>query len=154
MRLAQFVSLLHSGKTVRDYPATGVGIDAQWSGGRWSASGEWQRFRFESPNFTVPPGVSAAYLEVKAIVTPRLYLAGRLGRQSYGAIADVSGRSASAFSPSQQSYEFAAGYRLNRSQLLKVGYEWLRTDGSHGTHDNVLGIQFVTTIGSLSKAFR
>lgn len=148
------VSLLPAGKTVRDFPATGVGIDAQWSGGRWSLSGEWQRFRFESPNFTEPPTVSAAYLEIKAIVTPRLYLAGRFGRETYGAVEDVSGSHAAAFSPAQHSYEFGAGYRLNRSQLVKASYEWLQTDGSHGMHNNVLGIQVVTTIRSLSKAFR
>jgi hypothetical protein len=50
-------------------------------------------------------------------------------------------------------YEFALGYHLSRLQRLKIGYEWLRTQGVSGTRDNVFGIQLVTTVHSLSKTW-
>ena len=53
-----------------------------------------------------------------------------------------------------QAYEFAVGFRPNRWQLLKVGYEWLRGEEISGTRDNVFGIQLVTSIQALSKAIR
>jgi len=46
------------------------------------------------------------------------------------------------------------GFRPDRFQLLKVGYEWMDVDGQPGSHDNVFGIQFVTSITSLSKALK
>jgi hypothetical protein len=66
----------------------------------------------------------------------------------------MAGRSADSFAPSLQSHEFAFGYRFNRSQLLKVGYEWLKTEGLRGAANNVLGVQFVTSIHGISKAWR
>jgi hypothetical protein len=46
------------------------------------------------------------------------------------------------------------GFRVNRLQLLKAGYEWLHTDGVSGSQNNVFGLQFVTSIHSLSRAIR
>jgi len=45
------------------------------------------------------------------------------------------------------------GFRLNRFQTLKTGYEVFRTSGVPGSRDNVFGIQFVTAVHALSKAF-
>ena len=58
------------------------------------------------------------------------------------------------FQPNVAAYEFALGYRPNRVQLVKLGYEWQRTDGVTGTRNNVLGIQLVTSFSALSKAIR
>jgi hypothetical protein len=146
--------LLPAGKGLRDYPAAAFAIDGQGSKGRWTVLGEWQRFRFTSPRFVEHPGVSSGYIEVKAIVTPRLYLAGRATYLRHSRISDVAGRSAASFAPSLQSHEFAFGYRINRSQLLKTGYQWLKTQGLRGAANNVLGIQFVTSIDGISKAWR
>jgi hypothetical protein len=146
--------LLPAGRSRRDYPASAIAIDGQGSRGRWTVLGEWQRFRFASPRFTEHPGVSSGYLEVKAIVTPRLYVAGRSTVLHHSRVADMAGRSADSFAPSLQSHEFAFGYRFNRSQLLKVGYEWLKTEGLRGAANNVFGVQFVTSIHGISKAWR
>jgi hypothetical protein len=146
--------LLPQGKTVLDFPATGAGLDAQWARGRWSTGGEWQWFRFDYPNFTVSPTVSFGYAEVKAALNPRTYLALRTGYQRNGRVQDVTGASASNFAPDRQSYEFAVGFRPNRWQLVKLGYEWLKTAQVSGTGENVLGIQLVTSIQSLSEALR
>ena len=66
---------------------------------------------------------------------------------------DDSGGEAEHFLPNRQSYEFAVGYRVNRLQTLKVGYEVFRTTDVPGSQDNVFGVQFVTSVHALSKAF-
>ena len=48
----------------------------------------------------------------------------------------------------------AIGYRPNRWQLVKIGYEWLKTAEVSGTRDNIVGIQLVTSIHSLLGALR
>ena len=145
---------LPSGNTVRDYQSSAIGADIEWSRGRWSASGEWYRARFPYPRLIVPPTVQAAYGEVKVILTPRLFGAVRGSWQFHNRVEDAKGRSLLAFQPDTQSYEVALGYRPNRWQILKVGYEWLRTAGETGSHNSVLGIQLVTSLDSISKTFR
>ena len=77
-----------------------------------------------------------------------------MGYQAHNRVEDLSLRSAETFLPNRQSYEFATGYRLNRRQLLKVGYEWLKLEGNSETGDNVFGVQLVTSIDSLSKVLK
>jgi hypothetical protein len=147
-------TLLPMGTSVRDFPASGIGADVQWAQGRWSATGEWQRFQFDSPNFTVSPSVSSTYAEVKRILTPRLYVAGRAGWLRPGGARDVTGAATDQFSSNMASYELGAGCWLNRHQLLKTSYEWLRIEHLTGTRTNVLGFQLVTTFHALDRAFR
>jgi hypothetical protein len=49
-------------------------------------------------------------------------------------------------------YEAAVGYRVNRFQLLKFGYELERTRGSEASLYHTAAIQFVTTWDALSIA--
>jgi len=142
--------LLPIGETAGNYPATGVGVDMQWAKGRWSADAEWQRFQFNYPRFLTSPSASFGHVELKAILAPRLYAATRLGYQQYGAAEDDRIKSDPVLS-GRRSYEFAVGYRPNRWQLLKVGYQRLRLEGGQA-YDNVLAIQLVTSIESLSKS--
>ena len=145
---------LPAGTTLRDFPASGIGLDVQWARGHWSATGEWQRFQFDSPNFTVAPSVSYGYVEAKRILTPRFYVAGRAGWLRAGRATDTSGVSTNEFADPISSYELAGGCWINRHQLLKASYEWLRTEYAPGTRDNVLGVQFVTTFHALDRVFR
>jgi len=145
---------LPPGRSIRDFPATGAGLDAQWARGRWSTTGEWQWFRFDYPNFLRSPATSFGYAEVKAVVNPRTYLAVRAGYQRNSRVEDNWAWSDESFAPNVQAYEFAVGFRPNRWQLVKVGYEWLRGEDISGTRDNVFGIQLVTSIRVLSKAIR
>ena len=145
---------LPAGHSVRDFPATGAGLDAQWARGRWSTTGEWQWFHFDYPNFLHPPTSTFGYAEVKAVLNPRTYLAVRAGYQRNSRVEDAYQWSTESFAPNVQSYEFAVGFRPNRWQLLKIGYEWLRGEEITGTRDNVLGVQLVTSIQTLSKAIR
>jgi hypothetical protein len=82
---------LPAGTTVRDFPATGMGIDTQWARGRWSLFGEWQHIRFDLPVFVVTPTIDSGYGEAKSILTPRLYVAGRAGWFRPGRVTDTSG---------------------------------------------------------------
>ena len=118
-------TLLPAGTTVSDFPASAVGADVQWARGHWSVSGEWQKFWYDLPNFVRSPSVTTGYGEVKRVLTPRFYLAGRVGWLENGRVLDNQGVAADQFAPKIGSYEFAGGYWLNRHQLLKVGYEWL-----------------------------
>jgi len=137
-------AFLPAGNTVRDFPATGMGLDGQWARGRWSVYGEWQHIRFDMPNFVVPPSIDAGYAEAKSVLTPRVYVAGRVGRLQTGRVADSAGVSASQFAPLLKSYELASGFWLNRRVLLKASYSWLQIDGQPGGRYNVYGFALVT----------
>ena len=146
--------VLGAGTSVRMFPASGLGLEAQWARGHWSASGEWQRFQYDLPGFTQAPSVISTYAEAKRTLTPRLYLAGRAGWLKPGGAADTTGASTNQFSPSIASYELAGGWWLNRHQLLKASYEWLRIQYLPRTQTNVLGVEFVTTFHAVDQAFR
>lgn len=144
---------LRPSENASDWPATGLGWEVQWSRGHWSINGEWQRFYFPYPRFLVNPTLRFGTAEVKRTIHPRLYLATRAGYSTYSSIQTVNMPSPVVFRRNRQSYELVAGFRVNRSQLLKIGYEWLHTEGVPGARDNVFGVQFVTTLQPLSKVF-
>jgi hypothetical protein len=144
---------LPAGSNVRDFPASALGVDVQWARGHWSTSGEWQRFQYDLPGFTQAPSVTSTYGEVKRILTPRLYLAARIGWLKPGGAADITGASTNQFSPWMKSYELGGGLWLNRHQLLKASYEWLAVEYVSGTQNNVLGVQFVTTFHAVDQTF-
>jgi hypothetical protein len=139
--------------SVTDFPLSGLGVDVQWARGPWSANGEWQRFVFRYPQFRTAPASSFGYVELKRIMSPRWYSALRANYQANNHPEDSIGRDATTFLPNRQAYELAVGFRPDRFQLLKVGYEWMNVDGPQ-THDNVFGVQFVTSINALSKALK
>jgi len=92
-------------------------------------------------------------VEAKRILTPRFYVAGRAGWFQPGGARDASGLSTDKFSASIASYELGGGCWLNRYQLIKASYEWLRIENLPGTKTNVLGVQFVTTFHALDQVF-
>jgi len=145
--------LLPAGTTVRDFPATGTGLDGQWASGRWSVFGEWQHIRFDMPAFVVPPSISSGYGEVKRALTPRLYVAGRAGWLATGRVTDTAGITATQFAPLLKSYEVASGFWLNRRQLLKLSYSWLQSGDQSGGRNNVYGFELVTRFAAPSVAF-
>jgi hypothetical protein len=152
---------LPAGTTIRNFPASGLGMDAQWSRGAWSLQGEWQHFHFDLPGFVVSPSLNAEYAQVKRIVSPRLFLAARAAAQHFGRIADNSGVSASHFTGPRQVYELTAGYHLNRQQLLKVGAGWTNRNAWSATgwfwpraESYMFELQLVTSVTAVSKAFR
>jgi hypothetical protein len=83
---------------------------------------------------------NAAYGEIRRVLSPRWYVAARLGY----------------LSPSEgtgyQTYETAIGYRPNTHQLVKVGYEIEQGPAIRGTLYNTFAVQLVTTFRALSLA--
>lgn len=137
-----------------DWPFTALGFDAQWERGRWSLTGEWQRFDYVYPRFIQWPVLNYAYLETKVVINPHLYLATRANYNAFSLFQRFGMPNPAILRPNRQALDFTVGYRLNRNQLLKVGYEWLHNDGVLNSRNNVLGVQYVTSIDSLYKAFR
>jgi hypothetical protein len=131
-----------------------MGVDGQWARGRLSATGEWQHFRFDAPNFVVPPQFSSGYAELKARLTPRLYAAGRVGYLSTGMVLDTQGVSASSFASTLRATELGVGCWLQPHLLLKVSYEWMQSAGQTGSRYNVLGMQLVASFRPIQWAWR
>jgi hypothetical protein len=123
----------------RDLPATAYGLDLQWGRGPWNAYGELQRFVYPyhvMPTFTQHAG----YGEVRRVLNPRWYVAARVSylRRSVGAGSNI--------------YETAVGFRPNRYQLIKLGYQRLDTAQTRGILADALAIQFVTSFRAISIA--
>jgi|GEM_PF-633443 len=153
--------LLPPGKTLRDFPASGIGTDVQWARGRWSTEGEWQQFRFDLPGFVTSPSERTAYAEVKSILSPRAFLAVRATTLNFGRVQDASGLAVNTFASPEQVYEFGFGYRPDRRQLIKVEYEWAKLGAWSansrfwpGRRGSGLEIQLVTAFTPFSRAFR
>lgn len=158
---SNLIPLLPRNTTLSSFPATGMGIDANWSRGDWSARGEWLHFRFGVPRFVESPSQSAAYLEVKRIVSPRIYAAGRVNFENFGPIEDQAGLTGTHSARPEQLYELAIGFRLNRQQLLKVGAGWQHGDAWSSTgaywpkaDGHTFELQLVTSFTAVSKAFQ
>jgi hypothetical protein len=132
-------------------PATGLGADAEWAHGRWKMKAEWQRLAFPSPAAfqTAVPTASFAWVETRFIITPRLYAAARVGYQRLSGFGD-----ASIYAPNLARYEAAVGFRPNRFQLVKVGYEWYQLGSTGADVDNVFGVQLVTALPAFTRALR
>jgi len=114
-------------------PATAGSMEINWAHRHTSAQGELQRFVMPydaAPTFRE----TAGYGELKQVLSPRWYIAERDGFS----IANEGGDALV--------FETAAGYRPNRFQLIKVGYEFKHYSAGTAPNDNVLAIQLVSTI--------
>lgn len=147
-------SFLPAGKSTADYPATGVGVDARWGMGRFSANGEWTWYQFQYPGFVTSPAASSGYVELKATISPRFFAAVRASNLKHNRPEDATTRATHAWHPTLEMYEFGVGFHINHFQTLKTGYVWQRREGWPGTAENVFGVKFVTSIDALSKVIR
>jgi hypothetical protein len=117
--------------------ATAAGVDAQWARGHWTSHAEWQWFRFPyraMPTFTQQGG----YAEARRVLHPRWFAAARAGYLRSGPTRQA------------QSYEVSAGFRPNRHQLLKVGYQLRRCTAPSAANAGVFAVQLVTTLPTVS----
>jgi hypothetical protein len=114
-------------------PANALGLDAAWAHHHWTVQGELQKFVMP---YTVIPTYreQAGYTELKRVLSPRWYIAGRVGYTSANASGKV------------QSYEGAVGFRPNRFQLIKMDYEFQHYSVGPYFNENTLAIQYVTTL--------
>lgn len=120
-------------------PARAGGVDAAWAREHFNLRGEWQAFVF--PYTKLPKyRENAGYGEMKWVAGPRWYLAARAGYSS----ANLSGN--------VEAYEGAAGFRLNRFQLFKLGYELQHQDSGAQSFEHSVVFQFVTSLHLASFA--
>jgi hypothetical protein len=127
------------GASPRNLPATAYGLEVQWGRGPWNAYAELQEFQFAYnviPTFTENTG----YVELRRVLRPRWYVATRLSYLR------------SNLAPALQVCEIAVGYRPNRLQLVKIGYEIQQGQYIRGTLANTFGIQLVTVFRPVSIA--
>ncbi len=113
-------------------PATAGGLDVNCAHGHTSLQGELQQFVMAyhvNPTFRETVG----YAELKQVLSPRWYIAERDGFS----MANEGGNTLA--------LETAAGFRPNRFQLIKVGYEFKHYSAGGTPNDNVLALQLVTT---------
>lgn len=153
--------LIPGGDALASFTASGFGLDVQWFGGPWSIEGEWQRFQFGVPGFIQSPSTQGAYVQVKRIISPRVFVAIRSNLQRPGGAIDAFGTATSQTNAHQEIEEFVLGYRINRLQLLKVGFtfsernEWSWRNGYLPNEQQFgLEVQLVTSFSALSKGFR
>jgi hypothetical protein len=121
-------------------PAHSLGADAEFAHGHWNIQGEFQRFVM--PYSVIPTfRQDAAYSEVRRVLSPRWFVAVRTGYSS------------ASFGGNNERYEFSAGFRPNRFELLKADYELDHHSSVTPATDNTFFLQFVTTL-TMSRAVR
>ena len=114
-------------------PAHAVGLDVNWAHGHTSLQGEMQRFVM--PYSAIPTfRESVGYGEFKRTISPRWYLAARGGYSTAKASGD------------KETLEAAAGFRPNRFQLIKAGYEYEHYSTGADRNDSAFAVQLVTTL--------
>lgn len=113
-------------------PAHAIGVDGNWAHAHTSAYIEVARFVM--PYTAIPKfRESAGYLELRQVLSPRWFIAGRYSITSNSA----TGRT--------NVFEGAAGFRPDRFQLLKFGYEEEHFSSGSERNRNTLAVQFITT---------
>ncbi len=119
--------------------AAGLGVDASWGIGHWNFQGEEQRF--QAPYQTIPPYTrEVGYAEARRSLGPRWYAAGRAGYQRGNIFI------------SRNVYESAIGFRPSANQLVKLGYEMQQGPTIRGAQHNVLTLQIVITLPTITLA--
>lgn len=114
-------------------PARAFGLDIAWGRGHNTIQGEAQRFVLP---YTVLPTFRewASYGEVKRVLSPRWYIAARAGLTSSKAAGN------------EHTIEGVAGFRPNRFQLIKAGYELEHYSTGSDRNDNTFAVQIVTSL--------
>jgi hypothetical protein len=128
----QFLYFYPGEQSPSKLPARAVGVDANWAHHHTTAFVEAQRFLMP---YTVIPSFreSVGYAELRQVLSPRWFIAGRYGLASSSATRRTN------------SIEASFGYRPDRFQLLKVAYEFEHYSVGSERESNILGIQFITT---------
>jgi hypothetical protein len=126
------------GRTPGQLPASAWGVEGEWARGHWNAAGEWQHFK-QARNGMADYRQNAAYLEIRRVLHPRLYLAVRGGYLHCE------------IHTGEERYEAAAGFRPNAQQLIKAGFMIERT--TSGELHRAVELQLITTLRPLSRAW-
>ena len=124
----------------KDLPASGYAVEGEFARGHWNFQGELHRFQKAYQLISTVNQVFG-YFEAKYAFHPRWYAAARINHTH------------SSVSPDVDLYEFAVGYRPNRHQLLKVGYQLVNGSRRDGRLADVFAVQLVTNLRPLSVAW-
>jgi hypothetical protein len=114
-------------------PAHAFGLDANWAYGHTTVYAEAQRFVMKY-KLIKTFRESAGYVEARQVLSARWFVASRFGIESNSAAGQT------------HVLETSAGFRANRFQLLKIGYEFEHYGSSSESSTHTLGIQFITTL--------
>lgn len=114
-------------------PAHGLGVDGNWAHGHTTAYVELQKFVMP---YTLIPDFreSAAYGELRQVISPRWSLAARYGYSSTNATGKL------------HSVEAGVAFRPNRLQLIKATYEDEHYVPGGAGPNHTLGVQIVTQL--------
>lgn len=114
-------------------PASALGAELEWARGYWKVESEWQ---WSLQPWTMIPTTRehAAYVEARRTLSPRWYAAVRGGFEHVnpGDLTHI--------------YEAAAGFRPNRLQLIKAGYEIRHTMGPLPQTDHIVTLQVISSL--------
>lgn len=118
---------------------SGFRIDADWAHGHTKAYIELQKFVMTYkaiPDFRESTG----YGEVKQVLSPRWFVAGRYSYKS-DSVRGVA-----------NTFESSIGFRLCRMQLIKAGYEEVNHRSTNEPDEHRFAVQFIATLlKSLSR---
>ena len=123
----------------RDLPGTAYGVDVQWGRGSWNVYAELQRFQMIY-KATPTRNTHNGYVETRRVLHPRWYAAARV---AYLRSNKYAGR---------ETIESAIGFRPNRYQLVKAGYQIQRGAKIRGSLENTFAVQLVTSFHPVSIA--
>jgi hypothetical protein len=119
-----------------------------------------QRFVFSLPAWPVSPSELAGYLEMKRILSPRVYAAFRTASQQPGRATDSFKYSSTQIAARQETEELVVGYRLNHLQLLKAGLTYSHRNAASASDEywqaeNGFGaeVQLVLSLDTISRPF-
>lgn len=147
---------LPPGTERQDFKQTIVGVDARYSRGYIEVRGELLWSRYDVPTLTDPVDGVGWYIELRATITPRLFVAGRFERNRYAFVLPINSTTWIGTDRTVQDGEIGVGYRLSRDGLLKVSYrrdDWPEPDppGLEFPNGHALAVQasWFFDVGSL-----
>jgi hypothetical protein len=131
-------------EAARSFHQSAVGVDVEYARGYWilRAEGLWSRWRLPSLDETrieTPQDVLGAYLDARYKLRPGLFVAGRVGRLSFRALAGSSGEET--WDADVTRVEVGVGYALHRQVLLKASGQYNWRDGGYVTREGLVAAQ-------------
>jgi hypothetical protein len=111
-----------AGRDREDFHETILGAEARYSRGHLEAWGELLWTSYEVPTLANDLTGLGAYVEVRATLTPRFFIAGRFERNRYAFVLPIGPTTWVGTARTVLDGEVGVGYRLGRDILLKASY--------------------------------
>lgn len=111
----------------RAYRQDAIGVDAEYSRGRWLVRGEMILSRWRLPSIAEPVDARAAFVEGRMRVHPRAFIAGRLDRLGFSTLA--SGGTTQTWDAPVTRVEAGGGWYFKRNLVAKAAWQYNWRDG-------------------------